>query len=693
MRPGAPPHAPRSPWRRVGLSAAATLGFGLGLLPACDTPPPAGPGVFVLGVDGMDPVILRRLIDAGRMPNLAKLAANGSFQELGTSNPPQSPVAWSNFVTGEDPGGHGIYDFVHRDPKTYLPTSSATPAPGEPPSSIDVFGYYLPIGGDDVVNNRSGTPWWDSLHGAGVDVEVYRIPGNYPPTPSEARTLSGMGTVDMRGGYGIYSWFTDQAVTSKEALKGDIQLVTVEDYDLDGKGDTVKGKLKGAPDIFHLPPGQIPTESDYLTAAFTVSIDPTEDVAFIRFGSPGDGGAEALLREGEWTDWMNVSFDALPAGALPLAGAVRFYAKELRPAFKLYASPVNMSAEEPPQPISTPDEFAPDLALAVGGGFYTQGMPEETNALRDGTFTDDDYERQVHLVMEDAERMLSVALDRFQPGDATFFYLSDIDLQCHMLWRHGDPKQPGGLAHPAYEPESAQAHADDIDGYYENVDRLVGKIVSGLPADSLLLVMSDHGFQPFTRKVHLNSWLRDNGYLTLKDGKREGHIAHGDVDWSKTRAYALGFNAIYLNLQGRERDGIVSPAEAGKTMAELQAALTAFTDPKDGAKVVLRVDRGADIYHGARVSESPDLVVGYDRGYGHSDESTLGELPEAELEDNTSKWSGNHLMAPEVVPGVLLSSRPLQGSGYDLTDVTATLYAWYGLAPHAGMIGQPILTP
>ncbi|MFN7143896.1 MAG: alkaline phosphatase family protein, partial [Myxococcota bacterium] len=419
----------------------------------------------------------------------------------------------------------------------------------------------------------------------------------------------------------------------------------------------------------------------------TVSIDPEEDVALVRIGD-----ATAIVREGEWSDWMDVSFDALPAGAMPLAGAVRFYAKELRPAFKLYASPVNMSAETPPQPITTPDDFAPDLAEAMGGTYYTQGMPEETNALRDGTFDDDDYQKQVALVQEDAEAMLDVALARYRPGDATFFYLSDIDLQCHMLWRHGDPKHADAPAHPAYEPASAATHADDVEGYYQNVDRLVGEIAHSLPADTLFLVMSDHGFQPFTRKVHLNTWLRENGWLTLKDGKTEGHIAHGDVDWSKTKAYALGFNAVYLNLQGREAEGIVAPADADAVMAELTAQLTALTDPKDGAKAILRVDRGRDVYSGPRLSEAPDLVVGYDKGYGHSDESTLGEMPAAVFEDNTSKWSGNHLMAPEVVPGVILANRPIAGQGHDLTDVTATLYAWYGLPPVEGMKGAPVLT-
>lgn len=659
----------------------------LGIAACADPEPtrPPEPGVFVLGVDGMDPQILRRLIDAGRMPHFAKLATEGAFSELATSTPPQSPVAWSNFVTGLDPGGHGIYDFVHRDPKTYGAISSATPPPGDVGTSLDLFGYYLPIGGDTPVNNRTGTPWWDALKKAGVDTEVYRIPGNYPPTPSDARVLSGMGAVDMRGGYGVYTWYTDQAVNAAH-IKGDVQLVTVQDFDLDGVPDTVNATLKGPPDIFHLPPGKLPGAGDYLSVPVTISVDPVEDVALIRAGT-----SEALLRAGEWSDWMKVSFDALPYGAMPLDGAVRFFVKELRPGFAVYASPVNLSAENPPQEVSTPPEFATDLH-ALLGQFYTQGMPEETNALRDGTFDDDDYARQVALVEEDSRAMLEVALSRFAPGDATFFYLSDIDLQCHMLWRHGDPKDPAAPPHPAFEARAAAAHAGDIDTYYTRVDALLGQVRAGLPADTLLLVMSDHGFQPYRRELHLNAWLRDNGWLVMKDGKRTGYVSTGDVDWSKTRAYGVGFNALYLNIAGREAEGIVPPAQAEIVGSELRDQLKALTDPVDGARVVYEVDRAADVFHGPRLDEAPDLVVGYDRGYGCSDDSTLGEITEEVMTDNTSRWSGNHLMAAQVVPGVVLANRPLAAGDHRLIDVTATLLAWYDVPALPGMNGHSILS-
>lgn len=654
--------------------------------PSCGEEAPERPGLFVLGVDGMDPVILERLMAKGEMPNFKKLAETGGFQPLGTANPPQSPVAWSTFVTGRNPGGHGIYDFVHRDPKTYLPISSATP-PVEAGSAIEVFGYYLPVGGEAPANNRSGVPFWDPLLAAGVDVEVYRMPGNYPPTPSDAKVLSGMGTVDMRGGYGVYTWFTTKAVEGREHLKGDIQQVSLSDDDLDGQPDTVRGTLKGPPDIFRLPPGKIPGDADYLTAPVTFRIDPTEDAVLVEAGD-----SRTVLKKGEWSDWMKLSFDALPGGMMPLEGIVRFYVKSLRPEFEVYASPVNISPASPAQDISTPSSFVTELYDLLGY-FYTQGMPEDTNALKDRIFDDDDYQSQVKLVQEDATAMLDLALTRFGPGDMTFMYLSDIDLQCHMLWRLGDPKHPGAPDHPALEAdrEAVHEHGLDVEEYYRDVDALLGQVVARVPENTLVVVMSDHGFQPFTRKVHLNSWLRDNGYLVLKDGKRTGQIALGDVDWSKTRAYGIGFNGLYLNVEGREAEGIVKPSEADALMAEISGKLEAW---RDGDKrVVRRAFRGSEIYTGERASEAPDMVVGYDAGYGCSDESTLGEIEEAVLEDNLSRWSGNHLMDPEVVPGVLLANKKLARTGYSLPDVTATLLGHYDVPLPDGMEGKDVFTP
>ena len=607
-----------------------TLLAALPLSMSCGKDAPDLPGVFVLGVDGMDPVITARLIAAGKLPNFKKLAEQDSR----------------------------------------LPHEVDLTEVVEPGDAVELFGYYLPVGGETAGNNRGGTPFWDRLLDAGVDVEVYRVPGNYPPTPSDAKVLSGMGTVDMRGGYGVYTWFTDRAVPDKDKLKGDIQLVSLSDDDLDGAADTVRGTLKGPPDIFHLPPGQAPTDADYLTAPVTFRIDPDQDVLLVEAGD-----ARAVVAEGEWSDWMPLSFDALPHGAMALDGIVRFYVRQVRPTFEVYASPVNISPASPAQDVSTPSDFATDL-YDILGYFYTQGMPEDTNALKDRIFNDDDYQAQVGLVQQDATAMLDLAIARFRRGDMSFMYLSDIDLQCHMLWRLGDPKDSSAPPHPAFaaDADAAEKHRHDIDGYYQHVDALLGRVMARTPDDTLILVMSDHGFQPYTRAVHLNAWLRDQGYLVLKDGKQTGHIATGDVDWSKTKAYGLGFNGLYLNLSGREGQGIVAPAEADALLAEIKGKLEGWDDAeRANASVVRRAFLSGEIYTGERVAEAPDLIVGYEAGYGCSDESTLGEIEVPQIVDNLERWSGNHLMDPEVVPGVLFSNSKLPRSGYALPDVTATV--------------------
>ncbi len=272
---------------RGGFLATVLLAAGTGVaLASTGTGTP--PGVFVVGVDGMDPVILERLIEAGEMPHFARLRDEGAFQPLGTSVPPQSPVAWSNFVTGMDPGGHGIFDFIHRDPATYKPISSATPPVDDPGSAVHLFGYVIPTRTPEVVNNRGGQPWWDLLREHGVDVEVYRIPGNFPTPPSEARVLGGMGTVDVRGGFGTYTLYTDQPV--EDDPKGDVQRVRLQDLDLDGSPETVTGVLRGPPDQFHLEPGAIPSEDDYLTKGVTFHVAEDRQAVVVEVG-----GTRALL--------------------------------------------------------------------------------------------------------------------------------------------------------------------------------------------------------------------------------------------------------------------------------------------------------------------------------------------------------------------------------------------------------------
>jgi len=256
------------------------------------------------------------------------------------------------------------------------------------------------------------------------------------------------------------------------------------------------------------------------------------------------------------------------------------------------------------------------------------------------------------------------------------------------------------------------------------MDPALGRVREVLGDEVPLIVMSDHGFAPFHREFSLNTWLVDNGYLVLKPGKsKEPPVDSGvrekvlissgpdsAVDWTKTRAYGMGFNGLYLNLAGRERDnpetededesGIVQPGgEANALLAELKAKLEAEVDPKTGKHPILRCDLASEVYSGSRIAEAPDLLVGYDEGYGNADASSTGRIPNEVLVDNCpanhrgklGTFNGNHLMSPDVVKGILLSNRRLRPGHFNLEDLTVEILDWYGIEKAEGMHGSPVL--
>jgi len=390
--------------------------------------------------------------------------------------------------------------------------------------------------------------------------------------------------------------------------------------------------------------------------------------------------------------------------------------KSLAPEFELYASPINLDPLDPADTISAPADAAARLAKELGGAYYTKGMPEDVGALKDGVFDDAEFMQQVDLVHHENGEVLARALDRWAQdpaGGLLFCYAGTVDLAGHMMWRHSDPVHPYFDPRLAAENSSAWSGRADstwsevLDDLYLQMDPLLAMILERVDDDTLVIVMSDHGFAPYRRKFSLNTWLLDTGYLVLKEG-RTRELPEGDprrldvyimdaVDWSKTRAYGVGFNGLYLNRVGREAEGIVTESDAPALVAELASKLEALRDdapgrPWNGAAVVLAADRASAVYRGARVDDAPDLVVGYNAGYGNSDESTQGRIPAAALADNLGgTFNGSHLMHPSVVEGVLLTNGRVANGALTLEDLTATLLRRYGVAPESGMTGRAVV--
>lgn len=626
-----------------------------------------GKKVIVLGFDGMDYELTRRLMDEGRLPNFSRLAEQGGFAPLETSVPPQSPVAWSNFITGMDSGGHGIFDFVHRDPETMLPYLSTSDAE-EVTRSIDFGDYSFPVAGGAMLLLRHGTPFWQILDDNGVESTIVRMPANFPPSESATRELSGMGTPDLLGTSGTFSFYTSELF----AFQGD-DISGGEVYEVYPYEGMVEASLYG-PDNPYL------VKKTKVEAPFKVFTDPDNPAALIELGDQ-----EILLREGDWSDWVNVEFELISnpllRGVLTLMGVprdlsavVRFYLKQTHPELELYATPLNMNPENPAMPISTPPDYAADLAEATGL-FYTQEMPEDTKALSGGIFSVDEFVAQARLTGDQFIEQFQYVLSQFDSG-FLFYYFGNVDQTSHMMMRTLDPD------HPAYDPAVDGPYADLIPSLYEELDWVVGYTLDHMPPGTKLIVMSDHGFTSWRRAFHLNTWLMENGYLALKDPNRRddpGYLLN--VDWSQTQAYGLGLNGLYLNLRGREKNGIVDPADRQALMREIADELLAVVDEATGEPAITKVYIAEETYQDRGYLEiGPDIQVGYAKGTRCSFESAIGEIPQtAVIVDNTEEWSGDHLMDHEAVPGILLTNEPMVRAAASLRDLGAAVLAEFGI--------------
>jgi predicted AlkP superfamily phosphohydrolase/phosphomutase len=616
------------------------------LMSSCGRDPAASQRLIVLGVDGMDPGFLDR--HWGDLPNLAALRQQGGFSRLATTIPPQSPVAWSTFITGLDPGGTGIFDFVHRNPATMQPFSSMAETE-QPAHNISIGPYLLPLTAGRVRLLHHGAAFWQLLEDRGVPATVIRIPNNFPPLKSKAHTLAGMGTPDLAGTFGTFSFYTDDpAELSHEVAGGRIVKVRRE-------GGRLLVRIAG-------PPNTLRKDRAQTAVDLTVDVDPQESAARFQIGD-----RQFILNEHEWSGWIRAQFPLIP-GLKSARGMFRIYARQYHPVFQLYVSPVNLDPADPELPLSTPSGYSRQLDKAVGP-FYTQGIAEDTAVYRAGYFDLPEFLAQSRLVAAEQSRMLRQALADFQSG-FLFVYFSTVDQNSHMLWGK---------------------HEKELLESYQEIDRDVGWVTAHA-GSATVLVMSDHGFTRFDRAFHLNTWLRSEGFLNLDDPNvTEAGEGFAHVDWARTQAYAIGLNGLYVNLRGREKNGIVADGAArAELLRRISERLLAMRDPRDNAVVVSAVYEPRKVFRGRVLEYAPDLIVGYASGYRGSWQTALGATPQTILEDNNDAWIGDHCVDPRLVPGVLLANRPIVVSSPSLADLTVTILKEFGVPKNSEMQGRPV---
>jgi predicted AlkP superfamily phosphohydrolase/phosphomutase len=617
--------------------------------------------VVILGLDGMDHELTEKMMEEGKLPNLSALRDGGGFRPLGTTVPPLSPVAWSTFQTGVNPGKHNIFDFLTPDLTHYhAKLSSVEIRP--PRRSIKLGKYRIPLGKADVRLLRKSQPFWSHLGRYGIFSCVQRVPITFPPEKLRGVLLSAMCVPDLRGTQGMFAHYTTREQNEGEKTGGEVHHVTRE-------GDTVRAELIGPQDPFR-------PELGDLRLPFVVRIQGP-DRATLKIG-----GETHELRKDVYTEWISVQFRVAPG--VKVSGICKFLLLSTEPEFGLYVMPINIDPERAAMPVGYPAVYPVYLAKRQGP-FATLGLAEDTWALNEHVINDDHFLQQCLDMDNEREAMFFDALDMVPRGLIACVFDGTDRLQ-HTFWRDIDER------HPARPDPEVTEKRHVIEDLYRRMDDLVGRTMARCrDKDTLLMVLSDHGFGPFRRGVDLNRWLQENGYLTLHEGRgNEDHLA--GVDWSRTRAFAIGLAGIFINIKDKYSQGIVEPGDdADRLREEIVEKLTGLVDSESGESAVKRVYIATRFYKGPYRDNAPDLIVGYRRGYRVSWETAIGRTTDAVFHDNKKAWSGDHCVDPSLVPGILFCNRPVVTENPRLIDVAPTVLTMFGVPVPDYMDGKPMI--
>jgi predicted AlkP superfamily phosphohydrolase/phosphomutase len=645
--------------------------------------------LVVLGFDGLDPDLVQRWVDRGGLPNFARLIKQGGLYPLETTVSPESPTSWASFATGVNPGKHNIYDFLVRDTKTYMPDLGMVRR--EPARFL--FSY-IPIRKPKVVSIRGGTSFWVTAGQHGVRSSVLTVPVTFPPEEvPNGELLSGLPLPDIRGTMGTFYYFATDLSRYEEGnteMGGILRRIVFD-------GDVARTELPGPPNpIVRQELQQIRAKARNMTDADRARIaelEPQEDIRLpimIRWnrreGEPSAtieiAGQSIMLKPGEWSRWIDLDFRV--NFLVRVHGMAQLFLIKAQDDLQLYVSPVNWKPDDPPIAMSYPDSFSADLYERLGP-YRTLGWAEATWPLNEGRMDEQTFMDDLYRAFDDRAQVILSRIDA-RNWDLLVGVIESTDRVQHMMWRLIDPK------HPLYDAALAAKFGDSIERVYRRADQFVGEVLEHLEPGTPILIVSDHGFHSWRKSVNLNTWLVQNGYMTLRgqtsgDKRLDDLFGGGEfwehVDWSRTRAYAMGLGQIYFNLKGREAEGIVSSGAEYRELAdEIGAKLLTFKDPEGGTAIVRAVYKRDDKYSGEFLQNASDLQVGMAEGYRVSWQTTLGGAPKELVYDNDRKWSADHGgFDYETTAGVLISTRKLDpGRKPGIMDIAPTVLKYFGIA-------------
>jgi len=629
--------------------------------------------VVILGFDGVEPSIVEEMLDAGELPNLAKLRDGGAYSPLETSIPPQSPTAWSSFITSKYPGNHGIYDFLRRTPSVNIGGKMRTmPGVGYTKRS---HARLSPTGAvvkpPEMINLRAGEPFWMPLDRAGKRAKILHVPFAFPADPlKNGYMLCGLGVPDIRNTDSTFYSFSE-SYSEEKNVSGGVQIP----LDLSGGSATVS--FPGARDVRK----SSRDPKAYTQTELTFNVDRTAGNVTIE--TP-DGSIK--LSEGEWSEWAEWSFEV--SDAYTVQAISRFLAVSVTEPAKIYMSCLQFHPDAPYAPISNPDTYATELKDRYG--FYkTVGWIYDTHALRQDALPEDAFLDDVRETMAWREELVLDELDRGE-FDLLVGAWTGPDRVSHLFWRFRDP------GHPMYTEEGAEKYGDVVEETYRRMDETVGKVVERLEEDDLLMVLSDHGFHSFRKGFNVNTWLIRNGYQGV-EGKSDAATAFNNgafldgIDWAKTKAYSLGLGSLFINVKGREAGGIVAEDDVAGVIAEISGKLAEIVDPDTGDKIFSKIYT-VDDFIGDRKDNAPDIQLGYAEWYQSTKATVKGSAPVALFEPTKDKWSGEHAASDFAkTPGIFFSNQPIDSESPRIIDLGATTLRYLGVGVPRDFEGESLL--
>ena len=651
--------------------------------------------MVILGFDGMDPGLVEQLAADRKLPNIKRLIDQGGLYPLGTTHSAESPTAWASFATGMNPGKHNIYDFLVRDTATYLPDLGMVRR--EPARFL--FGY-VPIARPKVHSIRGGTSFWVTAGRAGVRSSILTVPVTFPPEEvPNGELLSGLPLPDIRGTMGTFYYFATDLSRYEEGnteMGGILKRLLIEN-------DVAHTELIGPPNpLVRQQIEQVRRKGPLSEQdrAQLVELQGREDVRLpmtVRWNRAGKtatvdlGGQSITLQPGHWSKWVDLEFRI--NFLVRIRGMAQLLLMNADRELQLYVSPVNWKPDAPPIPMSYPAGFSADLFDKIGY-YRTLGWAEATWPLNEARMDEQTFMDDLYKAFDDRAQVILTRLTA-REWDLMVGVIESTDRVQHMMWRLIDPK------HPMYDPALAAKFGGAIESVYRRADAFVGEVMDRVDPGTPILVVSDHGFHSWRKAVNLNTWLVQNGYMTLQ-GQRPADKTLDDlfgggtfwenVDWTRTRAYAMGIGQIYFNLRGRESQGIVSPgAEARQLADELTGKLLTMKDPDDGAPIIRSVYKRDDIYSGEFLNNASELQVGMHEGYRVSWQTTLGGSPEGLVYPNMKKWSADHGGYDyATTAGVLIANRRLTTSTPTIMDLAPTVLKYFGVPVPAEVDGKAV---